>query len=653
MSRKIIIKQGRELTEDEINRLEIVKVIFSTYSDVEGGRIDRFAGVNMPQKTAGIYDNISCIMSKVRKIEGKENEYEITFEETNQVRGLDRVKVGGPGAGYNMKPLEEQLNHLQKTELAELMKNTDIIEQIKQKYEEEKNNSSYYATYRFGDSEQRKMIQNEIFDILSMLHLREKAQVEEINNDESKKILNIIKDDKGEGYRLMEFPCKIIFSFHENKLRFSGTVSPEENTLEETRESIIDRILKINTLLDLNYMSKRYLYSFTMPEIINSEEDFHKLITDMEQMQLENINVEKIPFSEIDTLLTESDSNGVFEVLIKKYDAETILNEITNTNDNELKKRLMEKFSQKNEIYTEEQEERIKRVLKELLEDENGWENNGNIIARFELMSKSTLSYDEKMNILQMSINSHNNYCSKIDDESIQQRHQIVMSLSALINILFTGEEQIELVKDLVEQKKYQEMIMILRECSREDERDKYNRLPDEQKDIMAEELIKYHDDAPTEWKHPRYEYAPYGSLYIKEYISEKKEKQKMDAFEQIAEKKTFNIVERGIFNETTKQQILCFEDYRDNIEAYIDIEEASNNMSKGKLHIDIPEKYMGMMIGKQGSNIKRIQEQIKSLCKSGDVKIILHPHKDAHVITLKEVKDFIEKYQVNELGEM
>ena len=52
----------------------------------------------------------------------------------------------------------------------------------------------------------------------------------------------------------------------------------------------------------------------------------------------------------------------------------------------------------------------------------------------------------------------------------------------------------------------------------------------------------------------------------------------------------------------------------------------------------------MGMMIGKQGSNIKRLQEQLKALMKIGDIKIILHPQKEGHIITLEDIEEFIKE---------
>ncbi len=670
MHRKIIIKPGRELTEKEINMLERKKVIFSTRDISTSGHYDRFAGVRISPKTIGAYDNMSCLICYVRKTESQENEYEVVFEETDSVKGLDREHVGGPAGGYNMTSLEKQLIHLQETALSELLKDANIIEQIKQKYEEERK-SNYYSTHHFYGDEQRKIFWDETLDILSNIHLRDKAQVEEINDDGSKRLLSIIKDEKDKGYMLIEFPCKIVFKFNGNKLEFSKCVSSEGIIIEETRKSIINKISKINALLDLipSYNQERYRYSFVMPEDISSEEELDRLMTEIEQTQLENIDIDELTIEEINALLGTYKSDYVFDSLIKEHDVEYILKKITNTNDNELKKRLMKSFSKKDGEYTEEQIEIVKKTLIELLKDEKGWEDNANVIARFSKNFKNTLNFAEKMEILRMSIESHNNYCEheefpnlsgetyKNMREQKRQQHQISMRLSTLINELFTDEEQSALLGELISQKDYQAMIMILKECEfdskqmelpRED--DKYSEISTEQKGIMVEELIKYKDKAPEGWL--KYDKS-YDLPYIVSYVADKKQKQKASALENIVSKKIFYIVERGLSYKSAEQQIKCFEDYREGTEAYIDIEEAINSISKGKIHIDIPEKYMGMMIGKQGSNIKRLQEQIKSSMESGDIKIILHPQKEGHVITLQEIEAFIEKQKTDELGEL
>lgn len=670
MHRKIIIKPGRELTEKEINMLQRKKVIFSTQNISTLGHYDRFAGARIPSRIIGVYDNISCLICKVRKTESQENEYEVVFEETDTVRGLDRNHVGGSGGGYNMVSLEEQLIHLQETALSELLKDTNIIEQIQQKYEEE-GKGYYFSTHHFYGDEQRKIFWDETLDILSNIHLRDKAQVEVINDDGSKRLLNIIKDEKDKGYMLIEFPCKMVLEFNGNKLGFLKCVSSEGIKIEETRESVINKISKINALLDLipSYNQERYRYSFVMPEDISSEEELNRLMTEVEKTQLENIDIDELTIEEINELLGLYKSDYVFDSLIKEHDVEYILKRITNTNDNELKKRLMKSFSKKDGEYTGEQIESIKKTLIELLKDENGWEDNANVIAGFSKNFKSTLSFAEKMEILRMSIESHNNYCEQEEipnlsgetyknmREQRRQQNQINMRLSKLINELFADEEQSALVGELINQKNYQAMMMILKECKfdskkielpRED--DKYSGISNEQKSIMVEELIEYQDKAPEGWL--RYDKS-YDLPYIACYVADKKQKQKTSTLEKIVGKKIFYIVERGLVEKSAEQQLKCFEDYRDEIEAFIDIEEAINCTCKGKLHIDIPEKYMGMMIGKQGRNIKKLQERLKELMDGGDIKIILHPQKEGHVITLQEIETFIEKQKTSELGEL
>ena len=642
MQRKIIIKPGRELTDQEINMLERRKIIFSTQDIEISGHYDHFAGVRRSSITIGACDHISCLMCKVRKIENQENEYEIIFEETDSVKGLDRGHVGGPAGGYNMIPLEEQLRYLQETELAELLEDANIIEQIKEKYEEERK-SNYYLTHRFYGDGQRKMFWNETLDILSNMHLREKAQVEEINDDGSKRFLSIIKDDKDEGYMLIEFPCKIVFKVNGNQLKFSKCISSDGKVREETREDIIKKISKINTLL--NSIQERYAYSVVMPEDITSEEELDRLITEIEQIQIENIDIDEISIEEINKLLGFYESQCVFDSIIKEHNVEYILRRIKDTDDNELKKRLMKSFSKKDEDYTEEQIESVKENLIELLKDEKGWKYNASDIAGFSRILKDTLNFTEKMDILQMSIESHNNYCQHKYSGG-NNEEQIKMTISKLIDQMFTGEDQTTLAEEIINSKNYQAMIMILRESkfvkkeeannpSSIEKLGSFNGISNEQKNRIAEENIKYKEENPRGWM-----YIP----YIIDYLKDKKLKQKTSAFEQIVGKKTFYIVGRGVVEKSSEQQLRCFKDYREGIEAYIDIQEAINTTNKGKLHIDIPEKYMGMMIGKQGSNIKRLQEQLKALMKIGDIKIILHPQKEGHIITLEDIEEFIKE---------
>ena len=667
MQKKIIINPGRELTNQEINEIERKKIIFSTENIISSGHYDRFAGVRISGRTMGKYDDISCVMCKVKKIEDKENVYEIVYEETDSVKGLDREYREGV---YKIQPFEEQLKYLQKTQLSNLLEDANVIEQIKAKHEEARKNS-YFSTHEFSRYKQEKEFWKETLDILSNMNLIEKAQVEEITDDGSKRILSILKDVQKEEYMLVEMPCNIIVKFNENKLKFSECDSTKDRLFEETKEEVINKISKINTLLNLipYHLQNKSHYTFLIPEKIYSIEELEKLIAEIEKIQLEDIDLDEISIEEIDGLIGSNKRNYVFESIVEKHDVEYILKRITNTNDNKLKKELMKIFSKKDGEYTEEQIEIVKKTLIELLKDEKGWEGNADVIAGFSKNFKSTLNFAEKMEILRMSIESHNNYCEheefpnlsgetyKNMREKKRQQHQISMKLSTLVNELFTGEEQSALAGELISQKDYQAMIMILKECEfdskqmelpRED--DKYSEISTEQKGKMVEELLKYRDDAPEGWLRGD---KTYDLQYIDDYLKNEKQRIKTNAFKQIVSKKLFYIVERGAVEEPDEQQLKCFEDYREGIEAYIDVKEAINSIKKGKLHIDIPAKYMGLMIGKQGSNIKRLQEQIRSLIDGGDIKIILDQQKEGHIITLQEIQTFIEQQKTSELGEV
>ena len=228
MQKKIIINPGRELTNQEINEIERKKIIFSTENIISSGHYDRFAGVRISGRTMGKYDDISCVMCKVKKIEDKENVYEIVYEETDSVKGLDREYREGV---YKIQPFEEQLKYLQKTQLSNLLEDANVIEQIKAKHEEARKNS-YFSTHEFSRYKQEKEFWKETLDILSNMNLIEKAQVEEITDDGSKRILSILKDVQKEEYMLVEMPCNIIVKFNENKLKFSECDSTKDRLFE-------------------------------------------------------------------------------------------------------------------------------------------------------------------------------------------------------------------------------------------------------------------------------------------------------------------------------------------------------------------------------------------------------------------------------------
>ena len=92
-------------------------------------------------------------------------------------------------------------------------------------------------------------------------------------------------------------------------------------------------------------------------------------------------------------------------------------------------------------------------------------------------------------------------------------------------------------------------------------------------------------------------------------------------------------------------------QDYRQNRThtddvGYIDIEKAKSLARNGKLHINLPEEYMGKMIGAKGSNIKRLQEVLGQII--GDesaLRIILHTKTKEEVeIKLAQIQKAIDE---------
>lgn len=104
-------------------------------------------------------------------------------------------------------------------------------------------------------------------------------------------------------------------------------------------------------------------------------------------------------------------------------------------------------------------------------------------------------------------------------------------------------------------------------------------------------------------------------------------------------------------FLECFRMRTANTQDYRQNRThtddvGYIDIEKAKDLAKNGKLHINLPEEYMGKMIGAKGSNIKRLQEVLGQM--TGDdstMKIILHAKTKEEVeIRLAQIQKAIEE---------
>ena len=76
---------------------------------------------------------------------------------------------------------------------------------------------------------------------------------------------------------------------------------------------------------------------------------------------------------------------------------------------------------------------------------------------------------------------------------------------------------------------------------------------------------------------------------------------------------------------------------------------EARKRAKNGKLHLDVPEDIMGVIIGRQGSNIKRVTENLQE--KGIDLsKIILHPKsRDEIQITLDSIEKMVKEQRTQE----
>lgn len=77
---------------------------------------------------------------------------------------------------------------------------------------------------------------------------------------------------------------------------------------------------------------------------------------------------------------------------------------------------------------------------------------------------------------------------------------------------------------------------------------------------------------------------------------------------------------------------------------AYIDIDKARQLVRNGKLHINLPEEYMGKMIGAKGSNINMITEKLRE--QGVEIsKIILHPKTKEEInITLENIEKSVRE---------
>ena len=112
--------------------------------------------------------------------------------------------------------------------------------------------------------------------------------------------------------------------------------------------------------------------------------------------------------------------------------------------------------------------------------------------------------------------------------------------------------------------------------------------------------------------------------------------------------------IPEGKFLECFRMRTANTQDYRQNRShtddvGYIDIEKAKSLARNGKLHINLPEEYMGKMIGAKGSNIKRLQEVLGQIM--GDesaLRIILHAKTKEEVeIRLAQIQKAIDEQKV------
>ena len=154
-----------------------------------------------------------------------------------------------------------------------------------------------------------------------------------------------------------------------------------------------------------------------------------------------------------------------------------------------------------------------------------------------------------------------------------------------------------------------------------------------------------------------------------KESIKSQRLERFMSKFRERSLDDVFSIVSEGGYEEKVeipKERFLeCFrikkantQDHRQKIThtydvGYIDIEKAKSLIKNGKLHINLPEEYMGMMIGKKGSNIKRLQDDLGQMIgDERELKIILHSKtKEEIEIRLAQIKKAIDeqKAQIHE----
>lgn len=109
--------------------------------------------------------------------------------------------------------------------------------------------------------------------------------------------------------------------------------------------------------------------------------------------------------------------------------------------------------------------------------------------------------------------------------------------------------------------------------------------------------------------------------------------------------------IPEGKFLECFRMRTANTQDYRQNRShtddvGYIDIEKAKSLVRNGKIHINLLEEYMGKMIGKKGSNIKRLQELLGQIIGNGnELRIILHAKTKEEVeIRLAQIQKAIEE---------
>lgn len=112
--------------------------------------------------------------------------------------------------------------------------------------------------------------------------------------------------------------------------------------------------------------------------------------------------------------------------------------------------------------------------------------------------------------------------------------------------------------------------------------------------------------------------------------------------------------IPEGRFLECFRTRTANTQDYRQNRThtddvGYIDIERARSLARNGKLHIDLPEEYMGKMIGAKGSNITRLQEVLgKMFGDESALRIILHAKTKEEVkIGLAQIQNAINMQKV------